>query len=259
MKVCYRPLNSPRWCLDSQIQSIQSYQVLKMGDWQGALKDGYALSIMSIQAKLIEEKKGKEYFMGRRAKQFSGILSAFEWLTYAPNPFPHPPPPWFSFIPLPPLVNMFYMVSLSSFGSFSQAMLCLHFWSSWMEWKVNTNSLQLEALRVGLLHISEQGHNSPAFFRCPSALSVWHTELSLNYRASVTEKSLSGAGLRCSFYCVTSLEIALNLQIHSLVSLVNPSSSGKTWSRTRRFLPSTKTTKNREKHQHVTNNPDIPL
>lgn len=64
-----------------------------MGDCQAALKDGFAQNIMSIQRKLTEEKKDKEYFMGKRGKQFSGILSAFEWLTYAPNPFHRPPLP----------------------------------------------------------------------------------------------------------------------------------------------------------------------
>lgn len=151
-----------------------------------------------------------------------------------PQPFSSSFPTSFSFIPLPSLVNMFYMVSLSSFGSFSPAMLCFHFWSSWAEWEVNTSALQLAALRAELLHISnsEQGHDSPAFSGCPFALSVWHTELSLNDRASVTEKSLSAAGLRCSFYCVTSLKIALDVQIHPLASLVIPSSSGKTWPHT---------------------------
>lgn len=70
--------------------------------------------------------------MGRRGKQFYLLLNG---LLMVPKPFPHPPPPWFSFTPLPSLVKMFYMVSLSSFGSFSPAMLCLHFWSSWVEWK----------------------------------------------------------------------------------------------------------------------------
>lgn len=125
------------------------------------------------------------------------------------------------------------------------------------EWsgKVNTSPLQLSALRAGLLHISnsEQGHNSPAFYGWSPALSVWHTELCLNDRASGTEKSLSGEGLRCSFYCITSLEIALDMLIHSLAFLVILSSSGKTWLHTHRFLPSIKTTKTRKKHQHVTN------
>lgn len=69
---------------------------------------------------------------------------------------------------------------------------------------MNTSPLQLAALRAGSLHTSnsEQGHNPPAFSGCPSALSAWHTELSLNDRANVTQKSLSGGGLRCSFYCV---------------------------------------------------------
>lgn len=93
MKVLYCPFNSPRSCLDSQTQSIQGYQVLKMGDCQGALEDGHALSIMSIQGKLAEEKKDKEYFRVRKGKQFSGILPAFECLTCAPSPFPHPSPP----------------------------------------------------------------------------------------------------------------------------------------------------------------------
>lgn len=34
------PFNSPRSCLDSQIQSIQGNKVFKMGDCQGALKMG---------------------------------------------------------------------------------------------------------------------------------------------------------------------------------------------------------------------------
>lgn len=126
---------------------------------------------------------------------------------------------------------------------------------------MNTSPLQLAALRAGLLHISnsEQGHNSPAFCGCPSALSLWHTELSLNDRASVTEKSLSGGGLRCSFYCVTSLKIALEVQIHSLASLVILSSSGKTWLHTYRFPQALKQQNPGKKHQHVINSPDIQL
>lgn len=73
--------------------------------------------------------------MGRKGKQFSGILPIFEWFIYAPSPFPHPLPPWVSFIPLASLVNIFYIVSQSSFGSFSPVMLCLHLWNSWVEWK----------------------------------------------------------------------------------------------------------------------------
>lgn len=99
--------------------------------WKMCLHRAWCPSMESWQRR----KKIRNMLWEEGGKQFSCLLSAFEWLIYAPNPFLLPSLPWFSFIPLPSLVNMFYMVSLSSFGSFSPAMLCLHFWSSWVKWK----------------------------------------------------------------------------------------------------------------------------
>lgn len=71
------------------------------------------------------EKKHQENCMGKREKQLSGILSAFVEFTYTPNLFhillcpdsPHP------------FAICLFTASLSSFGSFSLAMLCPHYWS----------------------------------------------------------------------------------------------------------------------------------
>lgn len=129
------------------------------------------------------------------------------------------------------LGSLAFTLPYSSFGSFSLAMLCSYFWSRWVEQKGEYQPPQLAALRAELLHISdsEQGPDSPVSYGCHSALSAWLTELILNDRVRVKDKSLLGGWPRCSFCCVTSLEIALEVQNCSLTFLIIFRSSEKIW------------------------------
>lgn len=141
-----------------------------------------------------EEKKDQENCTGRREKQFSDILPAFVGFTYAPNLFlilPHPDSP----------LSPYHLGSLAFILPHSPALVLSHWQCSApisevgeLSRKVNTSPLQPAALRAGLLHISnsEQGPDSPVSYGCRSAFSIWHTELILNDRARVKEKSLPG-------------------------------------------------------------------
>lgn len=88
-----------------------------------------------------------------------------------------------------------------------------------------------------------------------TALSTWHTELTLNDRARISRKSLLSGWLRCSFCRVTSLKIACEVQICSLTFLIIFNNSGKSCFLQVSVSPSTSTTKKGKIYQDVTNNP----